>query len=927
VVFVTAFLLMSSFGYSQWWVEWDRYHGGETSWGGYGESRSITFGNVFPSYLSMNDSKDFYSHTCAYLDPVNPSSPSGTSNVLYHRFRFYDAHNIIQNGGFEQDLDYWSTSGSEGGSRTIITSDESPEGYKMLSIYSPYDTSGSWSQVTQTFTTCNLIGVELFVKLNGYSSSGKLYVGGDRGEYAELKNLITGSYGSVTTNKWYRVFVPVNDTTAHVWIKTHYKMHAYIDGVRVYCKKSAENITDWGYKSAGYAVSPLCDRVDISQSFLQSLRSNGWEDIVTYVDWKIVQIPEQKAMLQGIFLSSENFPDYPQVTEIRITKPFDWVVVDNTTTGVEFEFYLDNNVTYGFATMDIYSLNSSSYVLQNEYMSGVSCMYSPKGDCPPYYKRIDPWTYGYGSFIVYYHIRDARGNVLTTSKSFDVVPAPPEYAFTVTPSSDTFQCSYGSICQRFYTIKNLGSSGITVTISSDKPWILPQVTNVYIASGEETTVTVNYDSSYGSIGQTLTGNLIFHEDHVGDEYVPVEMTITGVYVPSTASIDIVDVTPNNPKLGEHFYVTLRVKNLDTTAHSLKVGLTLGEDFVKIPNDEWYLYGNHFCSGDCYVNVTDANTTIKYYSATDIWIETYNMNPNEVREIQVEMVARQYNNATGQGFIGGEVLDVIATVRNISDTSQIFDWDEKDDMVTIREGDYFAYAYAVSVDNPTPHVGDLIRIKVWFKNNGTVYYNYSLGLSIGKWDATDKHVYKYFPVATLPPCNKFCYRDDKGDFDFALVPPTHSAYFERILEIPSYFTANTSYDVAVGIWKEPNPDPSNLISEVVFKDVFNVTEGVPAQVQAGESIKSGLDMVVTAMSIGFNVDVTTAKYMIWSLLIIVAVIGSVYLTRSLEVSILVFISMCIAGALIKWFPAWVTIIFTIIAGALFAMIGGHIFAGR
>ena len=607
-----------------------------------------------------------------------------------------------------------------------------------------------------------------------------------------------------------------------------------------------------------------------------------------------------------------------------IVEPPDYYV---NPTVAEFEVGLTNMYTFATCYVDLYSIDNASYIFVDRPMNG---SYSPHyafygQQYPSYYTSIG-WEYGYGSFSAIYECYDAKGQSLTGTKNFQVLSEAPTYAFEVIPSSDEFDCSYGEICYRQYTIRNYGTADLTITISSDRVWIQPQVNEVFVAAGTEQSVTVAYDSSYGNVGETLSGNLIFHEDHVGDVYVGVTMHVVGVYVPAIGDVNLIDVYPKDPILGKEFVIVVTVKNLDTVTRSFKLGLTVGEDYEKA-GTFWALYGDHWCNSECYVSVNGTNVSIVTYPPTEDypngerWIEIYDVAPSEQRTIYITMKAKEFDTHTRQGFFGGEVLDLVIALRDYDDITILYDWIEKDDFITIREGIIFAYPIKVVVDKQEVNIGDKITVRAWVLNNGTWSWNFTLGISIGMWDAVNDTIY-YFPQPyVVPPCNRECYRDGRGDWIFMYIPPDHTSYFERTLMVPQYFVPNTSYDVVVGIWKEPpDGDLTKAISFRYFKGVFKTLEPVtPTEEQVGNYLRDSLNLMVSSFSIGFGVDVNTAKYIFWGIVTTISTVAVGYYIKNNVAILFTIILLLAVGMIIGYFPIWLGIILIIISAFLLTII--------
>jgi len=525
VVFL-GFLLGVGFSsaLSEWWVETSNWYKGAGSWGSTGEIVSTAAWIDVPRDEDVDRVR---SQAEVYYTPQYPSSPSETYNTVSWWIRFFDAHQVLTNNGFESGTTSWSFT-KNNAYHGVETGDMAPEGYKMLRLWTVSPTGWNYYvKAAQTFPSCYVMGVSMFVYfVKGYAPNLKVVT---PTREIVVKDYIQTSYGSVDYYRWYRIFIPVWETTDNIGIMLRNEnepTEVYIDDVRVYCEKgpyyelngSVSKEYWYDHFTAGPSDTEVTDIVN-------NLRASGYEDIVIYSIFYSDPIPEQQTKVDVYNYVGTFMRDYPIPSSLNPTKPGTYVVNPDT---VEFEFYItNNNYTFcDFAWLDLYNKDTSTYEFQLKPMQGVTSYHPAFANLyyPPYYVSVN-WTYGYGNFRAEYHCRDAKNQELSTYVDFEVVSEIPTYSFYVSPITDEFTCTAGETCSRTYTIFNDGEVDLTITVTGSDTWIMPEVSSVFVPAGESRNVVVDFDTSPFSAGDVATGSVDFYEEHVGTKSVSVTMHV------------------------------------------------------------------------------------------------------------------------------------------------------------------------------------------------------------------------------------------------------------------------------------------------------------------------------------------------------------------------------------------------------------------
>jgi hypothetical protein len=257
-------------------------------------------------------------------------------------------------------------------------------------------------------------------------------------------------------------------------------------------------------------------------------------------------------------------------------------------------------------------------------------------------------------------------------------------------------------------------------------------------------------------------------------------------------------------------------------------------------------------------------------------------------------------------------------------------------ITISQPAPFAYAQNCVASKDVTSRKDTIRIDCYVNNNGTMTWNFTLGMSIGIWSsAPNGQILNYIPPWSLTPCNTGCYRDGLGAWVYAEIPPNYTDPYERSFYIPDYFLLNNSFDVESDIWTAPPDHGGRLISYVVIKNISYVSD-IPSDLAVyGQAGKEAVSGAVSFFGDTFSTDITGAKFVFWTVITAVISVLAGYALREKGGGAIgsgIFILMIILGVVLKgvdgvsFIPSWVGVILVIISGGVFAGFMGKLFGG-
>jgi len=370
----------------------------------------------------------------------------------------------------------------------------------------------------------------------------------------------------------------------------------------------------------------------------------------------------------------------------------------------------------------------------------------------------------------------------------------------------------------------------------------------------------------------------------------------------SATIVLYTASTANPTLWEEVTINAWIKNTGTNYATFKYGLSIGNDT-----------SGHWCNRDCYTDGLGDYATIS-------------LAPNETG-----VVTRRFTfDPTKYPFVEGGHYDLWQTVKNETLTDILY---------SHIEYSYFtiapfytkasAYAYAVRVV-PNPLNTREVDITAWIINNGTMTYNFTLGMSIGLFDAENGAVYSYWRTSLIPPCNRECYIDGYGDFMYRLIPPNYTTYFTRKFRIADYFLEDSQYDVIIGTYTGEHGE--NLIYYTYFKSVGTVPRAINVSYTAPSDVFCNVtDMQVTGTA--WAIPFCTPLF--WAILIMFIVAGILaYATSKAgaggNTGGVVFASVCLMFTIFYTmygiFPTWITVLFGLAEALMLAYLLSKIFGG-
>lgn len=385
--------------------------------------------------------------------------------------------------------------------------------------------------------------------------------------------------------------------------------------------------------------------------------------------------------------------------------------------------------------------------------------------------------------------------------------------------------------------------------------------------------------------------------------------VTIVNFPTTTSAKIVNVTLSdyNPTVDQTITASIRVMNNGTIEASFPIGFSIGKDGV-------------YCNRDCY---TDCSTPPNEPPPSPYfcdYVSTGILHPNQTVTVSRQFKFDQLN------FEVGQTYDVIAAAYYFpySRPDESYDYRIYTNAVNISDFTTKLAAYASSATITPKNVQisnvsfneDTITVDIYVVNNATFTYNYTIGVSIGYWNATNKGVYYTALTPLIPPCNKLCYTDGLGDWSYALIPPGYSAPIRRTMKVPHYFLENTSFDLAVGVWTAPaelypNPYTGKLISVTYFKNIGFVQ--FPKAGQVGNVVKP------LSEGLGNLLGIPAAFALALISIIISLVVGIIagWKIGDGMIAVVVLLTTLLGFTLIGWIPIWFLIILGILAAFLIA----------
>lgn len=409
----------------------------------------------------------------------------------------------------------------------------------------------------------------------------------------------------------------------------------------------------------------------------------------------------------------------------------------------------------------------------------------------------------------------------------------------------------------------------------------------------------------------VASNIGFGIDEIGVGIInlipPVTTTTTTTTIPRTtttlpsnvhAQVSQISVSDSNPTIDQDVRIRVKVTNIGFETWNFPVGVSIGKNGI-------------YCNRDCYVD------------GKGDYVYTGNIHPGQTVEVERIFKFRD------EYFDYGESYDLLVGVYAYPYMipSQAYDYEVLSNYFNIVPLEQKLDAFPISVKASKPKVAknDYVDITSYILNNGSISYNFTIGMSIGMWDA-ETGVFKNYKPSLLPPCNTECYVDDKGDWVHVMIPPNYTDPVKRSFKIPEYFLDDNPFDVAIGIYTDRPENGGKLISISYFKNVSKTTTEPSVTQQLAGQAKSAIDAFMIMSSTAFGVPISGAKILfvvfIESLVVyLVFRYNQTGVDNRIVILSLVML-MTFAFTAIGWFPLILAILVILVCGLiLYSIIRG------
>jgi hypothetical protein len=309
---------------------------------------------------------------------------------------------------------------------------------------------------------------------------------------------------------------------------------------------------------------------------------------------------------------------------------------------------------------------------------------------------------------------------------------------------------------------------------------------------------------------------------------------TTTIVPTNVNAEIAQISVNdlNPTLDQEIAIRVKVTNTGQDAWDFPVGISIGN-------------GTVICNRDCYTDgLGDYVHTGLIHSGQTVQVE---------RRFKVR---RDYFNVGNSYnlYVGVYPYEYLPP-------SQAYDYKILTNYISVvpLEDKLDVNFQMVKASKPKVHKGDIVDITAYVVNNGSISYNFTIGMSIGLWDANGK--YRTIQAPLIPPCNVECYADNKGDWVHIVIPPNYTDPVRRSFIVPDYFLDDSPFDVAVSAYTDEPEKGGRLIAIYYAKNVSKTTtEPSPTQILSGQA-KSAIDAFLVMTSSAFSINISLAKIML------------------------------------------------------------------
>jgi hypothetical protein len=357
-----------------------------------------------------------------------------------------------------------------------------------------------------------------------------------------------------------------------------------------------------------------------------------------------------------------------------------------------------------------------------------------------------------------------------------------------------------------------------------------------------------------------------------------------------AEISQVSVSDLNPTLDQEITIRVKVTNTGQDAWDFPVGISIGN-------------GTVICNRDCYTDgLGDYVHTGLIHSGQTVQVE---------RRFKVRRDYFDIGNSYNL-YVGVYPYEYLPP-------SQAYDYKILTNYINIvpLEDKLDVNFQMVKASKLKVHKGDIVDITAYVVNNGSISYNFTIGMSIGLWDANGK--YRVIQAPLIPPCNVECYADNKGDWVHVVIPPSYTDPIKRSFIVPDYFLDDSPFDVAVSAYTDEPEKGGKLIAIYYAKNVSRTTtEPSPTQILSGQA-KSAIDAFLVMTSSVFSISLPLAKVMLavfMELFVVYMIYRSGLAGSDNKIAIISAVMLLTFGFMaIGWIPIIVGILVILVSGLI------------
>ena len=386
-------------------------------------------------------------------------------------------------------------------------------------------------------------------------------------------------------------------------------------------------------------------------------------------------------------------------------------------------------------------------------------------------------------------------------------------------------------------------------------------------------------------------------------------TVNVTQIPDGGDVEIMSVVISDEVLaGEIVPVKIKVKNTGTVPWDFVVGMTIGKGWTGTT------FTGDFCNMYCYAD------NVGPYLHTGI------LEPDD------QIVLKRMYKFDPDYLPASDTYTLVVTVagQEYLTVSQVIDIDTSESVKIIDVPP--AKAIKVVPSRINPEIGGKISYTAYIQNLGSEYYNYTLGMSIGKWDFVGLTTVESGPgtlPVLVPPCNTNCYTDcveynppgvcKHPAWKWRLIPPNETAFFTRTFRIPEYFNEDATFDIGIGIWYwDISTGKYKPVSVTYFKNV-SVASGPTGEMELADQVNEYALRTGTAFERMTGWSMMSIKMFIWVLVLVLSIGGILAKTggEGWLLALAVVVIMLGLGSMIGFIPWWIFLVVIVLVAMLFA----------